>query len=58
MGINNDKMGSKVRIYKRWYKIYKLYRSIYKLNQNFGYLVGTPREQAGGDGDGEWMDKR
>ena len=33
-------------------------QDIYKLHQNFGYVVGTPREQAGGDGDGEWMDER
>ena len=53
------------RGYKLWYKIYKwrhtiykLYRSIYKLHQSFGYLVGTPREQAGVAGDGEWMDER
>ena len=31
---------------------------IYKLHQSFGYLVGTPREQAGGDGDGGWMGER
>ena len=67
LGINNDnyKMGSKMRIYKMWYKvykmrrtIYKLYRNIYKLHQGFGYWVGTPREQAGGVVDGEWMDER
>ena len=46
------------RGYKLWYKIYKLYRSIYKLHQSFGYLVGTPREQAGVAVDGEWMDER
>ena len=50
--------------YKLWYKIYKLrpmvqaVQDIYKLHQSFGYLVGTPREQAGGDEDGEWMDER
>ena len=53
------------RGYKLWYKIYKLrhmiyklYRNIYELHQSFGYLVGTPREQAGGDGDDEWMGER
>ena len=46
------------RGYKLWYKIYKLYRNIYKLHQSFGFLVGTPREQAGGEGDGKRMDER
>ena len=53
------------RGYKLWYKIYKLrhtiyklYRNIYRLHQSFGYLVGTPRGQAGGVVDGERMDER
>ena len=56
LDIDND--NDKMRIYKIWYKIYKLYRNIYKLHQSFGYLVGTPREQAGGEVDDEWMGER
>ena len=72
LGINNDnyKMGSKIRIYKIWYKIYKvwykllvhdylqavqeLFTSFIKISDS---LVGTPREQVGGVGGGEWMDE-
>ena len=35
--------------------VQELFTSFIKV---FGYLVGTPREQAGGVGDGEWMDER
>ena len=54
------KRGDKLwyKIYKLRHTIYKLYRSIYKLHQSFGYLVGTPREQAGGAVDDEWMGER
>ena len=50
--------------YKIWYKIYKLVYKSYKLYKSYsqalldvGYLVGTPREQAGVLLDGEGMDE-
>ena len=45
------------KIYKLRYKIYKLYRRYLQASLDFGYLVGTPREQAGVLLDGEWMDE-
>ena len=56
--IQGEDTSFSTRFYKLRHTIYKLYRGIYKLHQGFGYLVGTPREKAGGVGDGEWMDER